>query len=174
MFFCAIIVTGNRTCTDIDARANRGITKIGQVVCLGSRSKLCIFNLDKVADMGALTQSRAWANSSIRPDNCLWPNNGLINRAEGFDLDMLVNLTVANNAVRADSRARTNDDVTFKDAADVNRDILRTAKTATDINTLRIHDADPLVHEFLGELALMATFNIGALWLTVDAKNLVF
>ena len=66
-----VVITGDRTCADIGARADLRVTDIGEMVDLGAGADLGLLDLDEIADLGLLRQpgpgAQAGEGTDLRP-----------------------------------------------------------------------------------------------------------
>ena len=73
-FICAIVITGNRTGTDIDPLTNGRVADIGQMVGLAIVTDLAIFDLNKIADVGTFLRIGIHAQTGEGSDESVGPN----------------------------------------------------------------------------------------------------
>src|SRR5207249_3769991 len=75
-----IVITCNRSCSDIGGGAYIGIADVGEVVRFRALAEPRLLHLDEVANLGLLADFRAWAQPRIGPDL------GIVGDARAFDM----------------------------------------------------------------------------------------
>ena len=106
----AIIVAGNRSCADVGACADVGVTKICQMVGLGAWTHRRFLYLDEIADLGLFTKHGTGAKARERTDFGTLADSGSLEMAEGTDRHLI-----------GQGNARTEVDIRFENdvAADL-------------------------------------------------------
>ena len=69
----AVIIAGDGSSADICLGSDRGVTKIGEMVGLGTSTKRRLLDLDKIADLHAVATFGAGTKSCIRADDTARP-----------------------------------------------------------------------------------------------------
>ena len=65
---CAIVVAGNRSCTDVNAFSYFGVADVGQVIDLAAIRNRALLDFDKVAELHPVGQFGAGTHSCKRSD----------------------------------------------------------------------------------------------------------
>ena len=85
MLVGAVVVTGDRSCTDIGGSADRGVADVAQVVGLHSGREVGGFDFDEVADVNVVIEFGAGAEAGKRADDAAWTDVGTFDMAERAD-----------------------------------------------------------------------------------------
>ena len=79
----AVVVAGDGSGADVDARADFGVAEIGQVVGLRSLAQLDLLGLDEIADVRAFADFAAGAQMRIRAEDCAGADAGFFEMQPG-------------------------------------------------------------------------------------------
>src|SRR4030067_2683514 len=81
---CAVVIAGDRARADIDAAAPGAVADVAEMIGLAVCRDLAVLDLDEIADMHPVMQSRTWAQSRIRTDAAVNSRFAAVDVAERF------------------------------------------------------------------------------------------
>src|SRR5262245_35872442 len=134
----AVVVAGDRSRADVDARAHLGVADVGEMVGLGAGADTARLDLDEVADVHVLGEARAGAQPRIGTDAAVRADLRGLELRERGDHGVRPERDVTQYAVRPDAHPVAEADFALEHAVDVDRDVAPALEQAAHVDARRI------------------------------------
>ena len=167
----AVVIAGDGAGPDIGARADMGVTEVGQMVGFGAFAELRLLELHEIAHVGVGTEIGTGAQAGIRTDQRSARNMGALEVAEGMNNRAALDFRITDDADPLDARAGMENGTPgdFTGAGDL--DAWLNAHERTDAHGLGIMQNNAALHKALHNARAHNLFSARKLCRGVDAEQ---
>src|SRR5579884_4229164 len=172
IFMYAIVIDGDGACANVDMLAQSGITNIAEVMNVGFRTNIGVFDFSKVTHTYITCQVRAWTTMTETTDtDAIFKSgffqHGIADDAVVADGGLINSGAGSNTTVGTDARFAGDDGAGQYDC--IHADFY----FHSDIGSGRINDGDAIVHVALEDATAQELLNGGELDAVVNAHGFV-
>src|SRR5690606_18309825 len=167
-FVDPVIVAGDGARTYIGFFADGGIADVAQVIYLTAFTNDRFLGLHKVTDLSSIRQLCSRTQARKRTDIAVASDNGIFNVTVRFDVSVVANTAVDDDAVGLNRYTIAQYNITFKYAVDINHHIAANLQITTAVEPGRVQEGCTGDHQFTGFLPLIKPLQCSLLLTVVD------